>query len=55
MLVIAATPLCRVYAIADALAITVGGMSQAVDRIEARGHCVRRQNPTDGRVGATSV
>ena len=32
MLVIDATPLCRVHDIAQAVAITVGGASQAVDR-----------------------
>ena len=32
MLVIDATPLCRVHDIARAVAITVGGASQAVDR-----------------------
>jgi DNA-binding MarR family transcriptional regulator len=49
MLVIASTPSCRVCDIATALAITVGGTSQAVDRLEARGHCVRRPNPFDRR------
>jgi DNA-binding MarR family transcriptional regulator len=49
MLVIASTPSCRVYDIANALAITVGGTSQAVDRLERRGHIVRRPNPADRR------
>jgi MarR family transcriptional regulator, organic hydroperoxide resistance regulator len=49
MLVIEATPLCRVIDIAQALAITVGGTSQAVDRLEAAGRCVRRANPADRR------
>jgi len=49
MMVIAATPSCRVFDIASALAITVGGTSQAVDRLEAAGHCVRRPNPADRR------
>jgi DNA-binding MarR family transcriptional regulator len=49
MLVIAETPSCRVYDIASALAITVGGTSQAVDRVEKAGHCVRRPNPDDRR------
>ena len=49
MLVIEATPLCRVIDIAQALAITVGGTSQAVDRLEAAGRCVRRANPSDRR------
>ena len=49
MLVIASTPSCRVHDIANAVAITVGGASQAVDRLEAAGHCVRRPNPRDRR------
>lgn len=49
MMVIDATPQCRVYDIAAALELTVGGTSQAVDRLEARGHCVRRPHPTDRR------
>ena len=49
MLVIDATPLCRVQDIARAVAITVGGASQAVDRLESAGLCTRRANPTDRR------
>ncbi|QMU80366.1 winged helix-turn-helix transcriptional regulator [Streptacidiphilus sp. PB12-B1b] len=49
MMAIASTPSCRVYDIANALAITVGGTSQAVDRIEALGYCARRPNPADRR------
>jgi MarR family transcriptional regulator, organic hydroperoxide resistance regulator len=49
MLVIDATPLCRVQDIARAVAITVGGASQAVDRLESAGLCVRRANPADRR------
>lgn len=49
MLVIDSTPQCRVYDIAGALAITVGGTSQAVDRLEAAGWCLRRPNPDDRR------
>jgi DNA-binding MarR family transcriptional regulator len=49
MLVIDATPLCRVQDIARAVAITVGGASQAVDRLEAAGLCARRANPSDRR------
>src|ERR1700722_11867624 len=49
MLVIDATPLCRVQDIARAVAITVGGASQAVDRLESGGLCARRANPTDRR------
>ena len=40
---------CRVFDIAEALAITVGGTSKLVDRIEAAGHCCRKSNPTDKR------
>lgn len=40
---------CRVQDIARELAITVGGTSKLVDRIEAAGHCRRRTNPEDGR------
>ena len=49
MLIIDATPLCRVQDIARAVAITVGGASQAVDRLESAGLCVRRANPSDRR------
>ena len=49
MLVIDATPLCRVQDIAQAVAITVGGASQAVDRLESAGLCARRANPADRR------
>lgn len=49
MSVVARTTVCRVNDIAAALSITVGGASQAVDRIAARGHLVRRPNPADRR------
>jgi len=49
MMVIAATPSCRVLDIAHALSITVGGTSQAVDRLESAGRCVRHPNPDDRR------
>lgn len=49
MLIIDATPSCRVLDIAQALAITVGGTSQAVDRLEKAGWCVRKPHPTDRR------
>jgi DNA-binding MarR family transcriptional regulator len=49
MLVIDATPLCRVQDIAQAVAITVGGASQAVDRLESAGLAARRANPSDRR------
>ncbi|MEV0485263.1 MarR family winged helix-turn-helix transcriptional regulator [Streptomyces sp. NPDC050508] len=40
---------CRVNDIAAALSITVGGASQAVDRLEKLGHCARRPHPADRR------
>jgi DNA-binding MarR family transcriptional regulator len=49
MMVIDGTTDCRVYDIASALAITVGGASQAVDRLEAAGRCERQPNPADRR------
>jgi DNA-binding MarR family transcriptional regulator len=49
MQVIAHKRPCRVNDIAEALAITVGGTSKLVDRIEAAGYCRRRSNPRDGR------
>jgi DNA-binding MarR family transcriptional regulator len=49
MLSIDATPECRVFDIAEALAITVGGTSQAVDRLEKAGYCRRRPHPEDRR------
>jgi DNA-binding MarR family transcriptional regulator len=49
MQVIARSPTCRVHDIARELAITVGGTSKVVDRIEAAGHCARRFNPDDRR------
>jgi DNA-binding MarR family transcriptional regulator len=38
-----------VYDIVSRLSITVGGVSKAVDRMEALGYCVRRSNPDDRR------
>ena len=49
MQVIARLAGCRVQDIAAELAITVGGASKLVDRIEACGHCRRRPNPQDRR------
>ncbi|MDT8912410.1 MarR family winged helix-turn-helix transcriptional regulator [Amycolatopsis sp. PS_44_ISF1] len=40
---------CRVHDLAVALAITVGGASQAVDRFEAQGLLLRRPNPANRR------
>ena len=39
----------RINDIADELAITWGGSSKIVDRLEEGGFCVRRPNPEDGR------
>jgi DNA-binding MarR family transcriptional regulator len=38
-----------VYDIAHELAITTGGTSKLVDRIEASGYCRRLPNPADRR------
>ena len=42
-------PRCRVQDIATEFAITVGGTSKVVDRIEAAGYCRRVAHPTDRR------
>jgi DNA-binding MarR family transcriptional regulator len=42
-------PGCRVADIAQALSITVGGVSKLVDRIEHAGWCGRAPNPDDAR------
>jgi DNA-binding MarR family transcriptional regulator len=47
--VVASTTPCRVQDVADALQISVGGASQAVDRAERGGYCVRVPNPDDRR------
>jgi DNA-binding MarR family transcriptional regulator len=49
MLVVERAGSCRVNDIAAALSITVGGASQAVDRLEKVGHCTRRPHPADRR------
>jgi DNA-binding MarR family transcriptional regulator len=49
MLVVEGRPGCRVNDIATALSITIGGASQAVDRLVAKGYCARRPSPTDRR------
>ena len=48
MLVIDATPLCRVQDIARAVAITVGGASQAVDRLESAWRAPAGPTPRTG-------
>ncbi|WP_433060971.1 MarR family winged helix-turn-helix transcriptional regulator [Dactylosporangium sp. CS-033363] len=47
--VVARTEACRINDIATALCITIGGASQAVDRVVARGLLERRPNPDDRR------
>lgn len=49
MRVIDQVPACRIQDIAEQLAITNSGASQAVDKIERSGHAQRRPNPTDRR------
>ena len=49
LLVVDATPSCRVFDIAQSLVITVGGTSQAVDRLEKAGWTVRKPHPSDRR------
>src|SRR4030088_3160529 len=49
MLVIERTQTCRVNDIATALSITVGGASQAVDRLQKNGECARRPPPAAPR------
>ncbi|MCL1871801.1 MAG: MarR family transcriptional regulator [Promicromonosporaceae bacterium] len=47
--IIRETPSCRVADIVDAVDITVGAASKAVDRLEAAGLCERHANPSDRR------
>jgi len=49
MVVVSSLGMCRVFDIASALAITVGGASKLVDRVEAAGYCSRKINPGDRR------
>ena len=49
LLIVSETPDCRVNDLAAALSMTVGGVSQAVDRIEGLGLLVRRPNPANRR------
>lgn len=46
---------CRVVDIAEALSITVGGVSKLVDRIEQAGWCGRAPNPTDARSSVVTL
>lgn len=49
MTVVAGLDGCKVTDLVRALAITVGGASQAADRVVRRGLCERRTDPTDAR------
>jgi DNA-binding MarR family transcriptional regulator len=49
MRVIASGDGLRVQDLAARMAVTVGGVSKLVDRIEAAGHCVRKPHPADRR------
>ena len=55
LLVVERTDACRVNDIAEKLAITVGGASQAVDRIEQKGLCRREQDSDDRRSSIVSL
>lgn len=55
LMVLERVPDCRVNDIACALAITVGGASQAVDRLERRGLCSRRPHPEDRRASIVEL
>jgi DNA-binding MarR family transcriptional regulator len=46
---------CRVVDIAEALSITVGGVSKLVDRIEHAGWCGRAPNPNDARSSVVTL
>lgn len=49
MLVMRRLGTCRVQDVSREMAITVGGASKLVDRLESAGHCVRKPNPDDRR------
>jgi MarR family transcriptional regulator, organic hydroperoxide resistance regulator len=49
MTAIADTPECRVHDLAAELAVSTGGASKLVDRLEALGLCRRLPNPSDRR------
>src|SRR4051812_30459433 len=55
MLVVERTPACRVNDIAEQLSITIGGASQAGDRLQSRGLCERRANPADRRSSVVAL
>ena len=49
MHLVSTTSSCRVFDVAEALYITVGGASKVVDKVEGAGWCRRLPNPNDGR------
>jgi DNA-binding MarR family transcriptional regulator len=49
MAVVVSLGTSRVFDIASALSITVGGASKLIDRVEAAGYCSRKMNPGDRR------
>jgi len=55
LLIVKETEGCRLQNIVAKLPITVGGASQAVDRIAAKGLCVRHQDPNDRRSSLISL
>ncbi|MEZ5098386.1 MAG: MarR family winged helix-turn-helix transcriptional regulator [Thermoleophilia bacterium] len=55
MQVMSRVPACRVADIAEALSITVGGVSKLVDRIEHAGWCGRAPNPNDARSSVVAL
>ena len=55
MQIIDRIPDCRVADIADALSITVGGVSKLIDRIEHAGWCGRAPNPKDARSSVVAL
>jgi DNA-binding MarR family transcriptional regulator len=55
MLIIDRRGACRVHDLVSEVAITVGAMSKAVDRLEAAGWCRRAANPQDRRSSLLSL
>lgn len=55
LLIVEAVADCYVKDIAEQLPMTVGGASQAVDRIVAKGLCARKAEATDRRVSIVEL
>lgn len=55
MTVVAGIDNCRVSDLMRALAISVGGASQAADRVVRRGLCERRAHPADARASVLAL